>query len=174
MTPMSRVLPTPPRLRAGSPAAAAAVWRWRDATPAFAAAARRERRHRRHALRRQGSVRALVGAAVGGVLLLVGATILARVAWVGAGLVLLAALASPDGLYSAIGRGLALLGHGIGRLLTIVLLTPVYGLFFVPFGRLLRRGRRDKLERWFDKSAASYWHRRSDAARTKASYERAF
>ncbi len=168
---MSEKLPTPPRLRSGSPAAAAAVWRWREATPAFAAVARRDRRR---ALRREGTVRALAGAAVGGVLFTFGATILARVAWVGAGVVLFAALASPDGLYSAIGRGLAHLGHGIGRLFAIVLLTPVYWLFFVPFGRLLRGGRRDKLERWFDRGAASYWHRRNDAPRAKSSYERAF
>lgn len=170
MNPMSEKLPTPPRLRSGNPAAAAAAWRWRDSAPAAAAA----RRERRRALRREGALRALAGAALGGVLIFLGAAILARVAWVGAGVVLLAALASPDGLYSAIGRGLALLGHGIGRLLAIVLLTPVYWIFFVPFGRLLRAGRRDRLERWFDAAAPTYWHRRTDAARTKASYERAF
>ena len=137
----------------------------------MAAAAQRARRR---ALRREGVVRALVGAAVGGVLFYFGAPILARVAWVGAAFVLLAALASPDGLYAAIGRGLALLGHGIGRLLAIVLLTPLYWLFFVPFGRLLRAGRRDRLERWFDPAASTYWHRREDAPRTKRSYERAF
>lgn len=158
-------------LRPGSPAAAAAVWRWREASPAGAAVARQARRH---ALRRQGVGRALVGAAIGGLLFTFGAAILARVAWAGAGLVLLAALASPDGLYSAIGRGLALLGQGIGKLLALVLLTPIYWLFFVPFGRLLRSGRRDRLERWFDETAPSYWHRRDDAARTKSSYERAF
>lgn len=151
--------------------AAASVWRWRDASPELALAAVREQRR---ALRRQGVVRALVGAAVGGVLFLFGATILARVAWAGAGFVLLAALASPEGVYAAVGRGLALVGHGIGRLLAVVLLTPLFGLFFLPFGRLLRAGRRDRLERWFDPAAPTYWHRRGDAPRTKRSYERAF
>ncbi len=158
-------------LRPGSPGAAAAVWRWREASPAVAAAARQARRR---ALRWEGVARALVGSAVGGLLFYFGATILALVAGVGAGLVLLAALISPDGLYAAIGRGLGLLGHGIGRLLAVVLLTPLYGLFFVPFGRLLRAGRRDRLERWFDRTAPTYWHRREDAPRTKRSYERAF
>ena len=120
-------------------------------------------------MRWEGVVRGLAGAAVGGVLFYFGATILARVAWVGAGLVLLAALASPDGLYAAIGRGLALVGHGIGKLLAVTLLTPLYWLFFVPFGRLLRAGRRDRLERWFDPAAPTYWHRREDAPRTKRS-----
>ncbi|MEO8197727.1 MAG: hypothetical protein ABI689_13510 [Thermoanaerobaculia bacterium] len=119
-------------------------------------------------------LRALVGGAVGGLFYFFGGLIFARIAWVGAGVVLLAALASPDGLYAALGRGLALLGHGIGRLLAILFLTPVYFLFFVPFGWLLRAGRRDRLERWFDRAASTYWHRRDDAPRTKSSYEKAF
>ena len=157
------------RLRPGGPRAAAVSWRWREAADAGALRAARQK-----ALRREGVVRALVGGVVGGALLYFGAPILARVAWAGAGLVLVAALVSPDGLYAAIGRGLALLGHGIGRFLAIVLLTPVFFLFFLPFGRLLRAGRRDRLERWFDRSAPTYWHRRPAAPRTKSSYERAF
>ena len=162
---------TPTRLRAGSPAAAAAAWTWRDASPALAADLRRQKRR---ALRREGLIRALVGSAAGAVLFYFGAGLLARVAWVVAAAVLLAALASPEGLYKAIGHALASLGHGIGRLLAILFLTPIFFLVFLPFGRLLRSGRRDKLERWFDQRAASYWHRRDDAARTKASYEKAY
>ena len=64
--------------------------------------------------------------------------------------------------------------HGIGRLLAVLFLTPVFWLFFVPFGLLLRAGRRDRLERWFDPAAPSYWHRRDDAPRSKSSYEKAF
>lgn len=158
-------------LRSGSPHAAAAIWRWRESAGAGAAALRAARRT---SLRREGVIRALVGGAVGGALLYFGAPILARVAWAAAGVVLAVALVSPDGAYAAIGRALALFGHGIGRLLAVVLLTPVFWLFFVPFGRLLRAGRRDRLERWFDKAAPSYWHRRNDAPRTKSSYEKAF
>lgn len=158
-------------IHSGNPHAAAAIWRWRDSAGAGAAALRAARRN---ALRREGVLRALVGGAAGGALLYFGAPILARVAWGIAGLVLAAALASPDGAYAAIGRALALLGHGIGRLLAVLLLTPVFWLFFVPFGRLLRAGRRDRLERWFDSAAPSYWHRRNDAPRTKSYYEKAF
>jgi len=99
---------------------------------------------------------------------------LAAVAWGLAGVVLLAALLSPSGMYAAIGRALALLGHGIGRALAVLLLTPVFFLFFLPFGRLLRRGRRDRLERGKERSLPSYWHRRDDRPRTKSSYEKAF
>lgn len=156
-------------LRPGRPQAAATAWRWRETLDAGA-----ERAARRRTLRREGVIRALVGGAVGAALFFFGAVLFARVAWAGAGVVLLAALASPDGLYAAIGGGLALVGHGIGRLLAILFLTPVFWLFFVPFGRLLRAGRRDRLERWFDPATPSYWHRRDDAPRTKASYEKAF
>lgn len=159
------------RLRPGSPRAAAVAWRWREADGAADAA---DVATRRRGLRREGALRAAIGAAVGGALYLVGAAILARVAWAASGFVLLASLASPDGLYAAIGRALALFGHLVGRLLAVVFLTPVFLLFFVPFGLLLRRGRRDRLERWFDPAAATYWHRRGDAPRTKSSYEKAF
>ncbi len=156
-------------LRPGSPQAAAVAWRWRENLDSGA-----ESRALRRALRREALLRALVGGAVGVALFYFGAVLLARVAWAGAGVVLLAALASPEGLYAAIGRGLALLGHGIGRLLAVLFLTPVFWLFFVPFGLLLRAGRRDRLERWFDPAAPSYWHRRHDAPRSKSSYEKAF
>jgi len=165
---------TPTDLPAGSPAAAAAVWPWRAASSASAADVQRGQRARRNALRREGTIRALAGAAVGAVLFALGAVALARVAGIVSGLVLLAALASPGGLYAAIGRALAVVGQGVGRLLAIVFLTPVFFLFFLPFGKLLRSGHRDRLERFFDRRAPSYWHRRGDAARTKASFEKAF
>jgi len=156
-------------LRPGKAEAAATVWRWREKGDARVAGIARRRK-----LRREGLIRALVGGVIGGFLFYFGATLFARVAWAGSAVVLLAALASPAGLYSAIGRGLALLGHGIGRLLAVLLLTPVFLFFFVPFGRLLRGGRRDRLERWFDPAATTYWRRRDDAPRTTSSYERAF
>lgn len=159
-------------MKRASPRPGGAVWNWRQETPGAGSAAFLEAR--RTALRRAGVIQALVGAAVGGALFCFGAVFLARVAWGGAGLVGLAALISPAVLYAAIGRSLRLLGRGIGRLLAILLLTPVFLLFFVPFGRLLRAGRRDRLERWFDPSAPTYWHRRDDAPRTKSSYEKAF
>lgn len=159
----------PVSFRRGTPHAAAVAWPWREAVDASL-----QRAARRRTLRREGVIRALVGGAVGVALFYFGAPLLARVAWAVAAVVLLAALVSPDGLYAAIGRGLALLGHGVGRLLAILLLTPVFFLFFLPFGKLLRAGRRDRLERWFDPATPSYWHRRDDAPRTKASYEKAF
>ncbi len=169
---MSETPPPIPLLRSGSVPASSSAWPWRDAPGSSESAANRA--SLRSSLRREGAIRALVGGAIGGVFFYFGALTLASVAWAGAGVVLLAALASPDGLYAAIGRALARLGLGLGRLLAILLLTPVFFLFFLPFGRLLRSGRRDRLERWWDPAALSYWHRRDDAPRTKASYEKTF
>ena len=87
---------------------------------------------------------------------------------------LLAALLSPDRLYLGIGRGLEILGRGIGRGLSILLLSPVFFLFVLPFGLLLRTGRRDRLERRLDRSASTYWHLRRDSVRGRAHFGRAF
>jgi hypothetical protein len=99
---------------------------------------------------------------------------LAYVAWGISALILLLALISPAGAYAALGRGLEAFGRLVGRVLAVVLLTPVFFLFFTLFGRLFRTGRRDRLERWFDAAAPSYWHRRDDPPRSAASYEKAF
>jgi hypothetical protein len=34
---------------------------------------------------------------------------------------------------------------------------PIFYLLFAPFGELLRRGRRDRLHRYFEPDAESYW-----------------
>jgi hypothetical protein len=54
----------------------------------------------------------------------------------------------------------------------VVLLVPLFVLFFLPFGLLARRGRRDRLGRFFDPDAPTYWKRREPAAPTLADYER--
>ena len=66
-------------------------------------------------------------------------------------------LVSPNGLYLGIERLFDLLGRLLGRGMTWLLLVPIFFLFFLPFGALLRRGRRDRLKRWFDPEADSYW-----------------
>lgn len=157
---------TPLAPRPGRPEAAAAIWRWRAGAAAAGPGPAK--------LRREGATRALVGLLAGKAFQVLGFEHLAYVAWAVSALILLAALASPAGAYAAIGRGLSGLGRLVGRALAILLLTPVFFLFFFPFGRLLRGGRRDRLERWFDRAAPSYWHRREDTPRTAASYERAF
>ncbi len=158
--------PSSASLLAGRPEAAAAIWRWREPAAAAGPSAA--------ALRREGLLRAVVGGLVAGGLSFFHHPRLALVAAVLSGLVALAALASPRGAYAALGKGLAAFGKLVGRFLAVLLLTPVFLLFFTLVGRIMRRGRRDKLERWFDDSTPSYWHQRPQVARTEAYYRHQF
>jgi hypothetical protein len=151
---------------AGRPEAAAAVWNWRAAEASRSGGSRGRPRLR-------ALVQALVAAAVGGVVAL-GEPVFARVIWSAAALLLAVGLASPHRVYAAIERGLARFGHHVGRLLTVVLLVPLFYTFFLGFGGLARRGRRDRLTRWFDRDAASYWRRRGDGERGPAHFERMY
>ncbi len=72
---------------------------------------------------------------------------------------LLSLLLSPTGLYAALQRLFAATGRAAGRITTWLVMVPLFYLFFLPFGRLLRRGRRDRLKRSFDRAAGSYWRR---------------
>lgn len=161
------VNPTPAKSRSGRPEAARAIWDPRgDGTGG--------RRPDLRAVRRRGVVRGLIGAAVGAVLFLLGREVLAAVAWALSGTVLILALASPGGLYAALERGLGLLAHWVGRLLSVVLLAPLFAVFFTLFGRLLRGGRRDRLERWLDPGTPTYWKGRPDAEPSLDGYRKGF
>jgi hypothetical protein len=140
-------------VRPGRPEAAAAIWVWRDRES--------DERARLAKLRRGGVIRAVVAGLAAGVLFAIERPIVASVA-IGIGtLTLLLALASPGGAYAALSRGVDRVGALIGALLTWVLLTPVFFLFFVPFGLLMRRGARDRLRRRFERERASYWTKRA-------------
>lgn len=76
-------------------------------------------------------------------------------------LVVASATASESALVSFHRLGLRA-GLLVGRALTFLLLTPVYGLVFVPFGWLFRRGRRDVIGRRFLPSAPTYWTTRAE------------
>lgn len=131
------------------------------------------RRERRRA-RLEGSLQGLVGAALG-TLLFVGwsRTVGSIVLGVGA-LLLGSAWASPTGLYAAIRRLLQTLGRLTGAALTWLLLPPVFYLFFLPFGALLRRGRRDRLRRILDPDAPTYWEAHAGLTAGSGSYERQY
>jgi hypothetical protein len=140
-------------VRLGRPEAAAAIWAWRDRDAG--------ERARLAKLRRSGVIRAVVAGIAAGVLFALDRPIVASIA-VGIGtLTLVLALASPGGAYAALSRVVDRLGALIGALLTWVLLTPVFFLFFVPFGMLMRRGARDRLRRRFERERASYWTKRA-------------
>ena len=153
------------------PEAAAVVWDWkRTAGGPSSASSDGEQRRR---LRRRALVEALVAGAAGGVLFLWRPPV-AWVAWAIGAVVLAAALASPTGLYAGLRRALAGFGHAVGLVLTVVFLVPLYYGFFTVFGLLFRRGRRDRMERRFDRAAPSYWKRRPERERALTDYERLF
>jgi hypothetical protein len=146
--------PTPATLAppAGRAEAAAAIWDWRRALGARGDAAAEASRKRL-----RGVIQALVAAGMGAVLLFFSLRTPAFLALGLAGLVGVSALVAPLSLFAAIEHAFLGLGRWTGALLGWVLLVPVFYLFFAPFGRLLRRGRRDRLQRRFDREAPSYW-----------------
>lgn len=118
-----------------------------------------------------GLLRALVGGAIGAAMLLAGWLVLACVSFAISGLVLLALLLSPRRGYPLIDRAFRGLGVALGALLNVLLLGLVFVVIFVPFGLLLRRGRRDRLQRRFRPGVPSYW-RTHVAEEDPAAYER--
>lgn len=149
----------------GRPEAAAAIWSWRERDAI--------ERARIAKLRRSGVLRALVAMIAASALwLYFERPMLAAIALGIALLTLTLALASPGGAYVALSRGVDRVGALVGAVLTWVLLTPVFFLFFVPFGLLLRRGARDRLRRRFERERASYWTKR--AADRPGSLERPY
>ncbi len=156
-------------LSIGSPAAARVVWNPRAASGVQASA-----RTRRGAVQRKALIQSLVGAVAGAVLFHFGRHTLAYVAFVIASLMLATALISPLGLHARLTRWIEAFGRQIGKLFTWILLVPFFFLFFTLFGRALRSGKRDKLERRFDRSAESYWRQRPVKTPALSDYERQF
>ena len=142
-------------VRAGRAEASATIWKWRDASGT---------RTKRAAKARMGGViRGAVAALVAGLFFYFERpTMSAVVATIG-GLTLILALVSPLGAYATLERAIGWLGEWIGRLLTWILLAPVFYLFFFPFGLLFRRGAHDKLQRTIEPDAETYWHKRDGA-----------
>jgi hypothetical protein len=126
------------------------VWAWRqgEAEPAGTPPA---------SARRQGALRSLVGAAIGTALFLLWSRIVGSLVLGLAAALLLAALISPGGLYAGLDRLFAATGRVVGRALTWLLMVPLFYLFFLPFGLLFRRARRDRLARFIDADADTYW-----------------
>ncbi|MCB9549906.1 MAG: hypothetical protein H6706_29210 [Myxococcales bacterium] len=96
-----------------------------------------------------------IGAAVGGLCWLAGWTTVAIVAWSVAGLVTALSLASPA-IRHGLDRGLAAFGRGLGRGMTLALLTPLFLVGFTVVRGLHRLGGRDPLH-LRPSEAPSYW-----------------
>ena len=152
----------------GRAEAAAAIWDWRDSEPAVASEPETRR------LRMRGVVQGLVATGVGsGLYVFASTTAGVIVATIGLTIALVGLL-SPTGLYVAIENGFRVLAQWLGRALTWVLLLPLFYLFFLPFGLVLRAGRRDRLQRWTDAEASTYWEPREGVTAASASRQRQY
>jgi hypothetical protein len=140
-------------VRIGRPEAAAEIW----------AGQRRARTtDLARDLRKSGAIRGVVAIALGSLVALVlHRPIVGGVAIAIGALTLGLALLSPTRGYAALSRGVDRVGKAIGVVLTWLLLTPVFLLFFVPFGLLARRGAGDRLGRVLERERPSYWRKRA-------------
>ena len=151
----------------GRPEAAAVVWDWRNRAAGVGGPAASR-------VRLRGLLQAVVAALFGGALFFFWSRTIGSVVLAVASLVGLSALASPLGLFAAIERLFLALGRATGRVLTWLLLVPVFYAFFAPFGQLLRRGRRDRLKRQLEPDAASYWEPHAGPTAASSSLERQY
>ena len=151
----------------GRAEAAELIWDWRrggdESTPRSYA---RERR--------RGALQAVAGAFMGGIFLWLGWTLPARIVLSVAGLILFCSLVSPGGLYATLERFMGAVAMRLGAGLMWTLMLPVFYLFFMPFGLLFRRGRRDRLKRFFDADAPSYWEPHEGPTAASSSHRNQF
>ena len=142
-----------PPIRAGRPEAAAAIWNWQLSTtlePSADAAA----------LRRRGVLEALLPAAIGSVLYFYVSTLGGTIVLTIAALVFVSAVASPTGVHAVLKRGFDALAMRLARLISWMVLRSLFWGIFVPFGKLMRGGARDRMQRFNDPTRSSYWSRR--------------
>jgi hypothetical protein len=139
------------RIRSGRPEAAAAIWDWhRAGSP-------ESLREPSARLRIRGALQALAGGMAGVLIFVLWSRTVAAVALGVAGLILLASYFSPTGLYATLRRLFDATGIALGKITTPIAMAMLFYLFFLPFGRLLRRGRRNQLKPQFEAEAATYW-----------------
>ena len=142
-------------LRPGRAEAAETIWNWREpkTSPGAVHAAP-------GAARLRGVVRGLGVALVGLALAWLWSTLVGGIVLTIATITLVAAIASPTGLYAALERALAALARATGVGLTWILMSAIFFLAVSPFGLILRRGRRDAMRRYLESSATTYWSER--------------
>lgn len=107
--------------------------------------------------RRRGLLRAVVACAVGAAIFVLwsprfGGAVLAFGAVVGG-----SALISPTGLYAGLEKLFAWTGRLAGQAMAWIVLVPTFYVVFLSFGAFFRRGRRDRLRRFFETDTPSYW-----------------
>lgn len=83
-------------------------------------------------------------------------------------LLLTASMLFPLSLYARIESMVGRLTFALQKGITWFLMGSIFVFVFWPFGRLFRRGRRDKLKRWIEPDQESYWNDRSEPISTES------
>ena len=143
-------------------------WGWGDVKVAAAPAPTPRQ------IRIRGSVQFLVGATVATLFYLFGPTAVAYAVYAFSTLILISALSSPTGLYAGFDRLFRWTGVVVGRVLTWMLMVPLFYGVFLPFGVLFRRGSRDRLRRRMQPDAATYWEPHQGITAASASHTRQY
>ena len=122
----------------------------------------------------KGLIQGLVGLSLGTLIYFYWNPIIGYVSWALSSIVLLSALLSPGGAYAGINKFFIWLGVLFARLATPLVLIPNFFFVFSPLGMMLRRRRNDRLERWLEKDAETYWKDRDQDTDGMSNYERQF
>ncbi|HKV11708.1 MAG TPA: hypothetical protein VJ725_26415, partial [Thermoanaerobaculia bacterium] len=80
----------------------------------------------------------------------------------------------PLTLYKKLNHGLEVFAHGVGSVVTWVLMTVLYYLLFLPVGLLLRAGGKLAITRKADPKLSTYWTPTDSRPRNPESYRRQF
>jgi hypothetical protein len=152
------------------------IWNWRAAAEGTDSPAERRRRAREEAAARlQGAIGGGVGlAAAGGIFWALHRPLFAAVVAGVSVLVALLALASPLFLYRHLRRALDGFGHGVGVVLTWLLMTLLFYLLFMPVGLAMRAMGKLGFVRFAEPNLVSYWTSTEGRARTPESYRKQF
>lgn len=124
-----------------------------------------------HSSRLRPSLSGLVGLCAGGAFLYFGHPLLASVAGGVGGATLLGTWLLPAAARARIGGWVEAASQGVGYLLSVILLAPVFFLFFWPFGLMSRRAMRARLRGARDPGVTA-WSPRSGHPLPAATYER--
>jgi len=143
------------------------VWQWRRAQAAD------DRAQAAAAARRKGLLGGVVGLAVATALYFWKPQ-MALVVVAIAALTTLLALVSPLGAFRALTRALEAFAHGLGLVLTWLMMALAYYLLFLPVGLLLRATGKLHITRGADAKRTSYWQESTAPAAGIDSYRRPF
>lgn len=151
---------------AGRPEAAAAIWDWKQAAVA-------SDHESNGAIRLRGTLRAVAGVVVGALVYHYLSTLMGSIVLGITALLFLAAVLSPTGAYAIVERLFTATSSSFGRLISAIVLPAVFFLVFVPFGLVMRRGKRDEMRRFYE-DRETYWSKRDEGRSGSAHRERQF